>query len=62
MPKLFKKQSDCIGQLKKKLHWVLDVAFSEDASRKRVGNAAQNFSILGKIVLNMLKKDTQKRH
>jgi predicted transposase YbfD/YdcC len=23
-----------------KLHWTLDVAFSEDASRKRAGNAA----------------------
>jgi len=29
-----------------KLHWTLDVAFSEDASRKRNKNAAQNYSIL----------------
>ncbi|MCF6348582.1 MAG: ISAs1 family transposase, partial [Flavobacteriaceae bacterium] len=41
-----------------KLHWALDVAFSEDASRKRTGNSAQNFSILKKIALNLLKKDT----
>jgi predicted transposase YbfD/YdcC len=41
-----------------KLHWTLDVAFSEDASRKRTGNAAQNFSILNKIALNLLRKDT----
>ncbi len=40
-----------------KLHWVLDVAFSEDASRKRKGNAAQNYSILLKIALNLLKNE-----
>lgn len=44
--------------IENKLHWVLDVAFSEDASRKRIGNASQNFSILSKIALNLLKKDT----
>lgn len=43
--------------IENKLHWVLDVAFSEDASRKRTGNAAQNFSVLSKIALNLLKKD-----
>lgn len=40
-----------------KLHWTLDVAFSEDASRKRKGNAAQNYSILLKIALNLLKNE-----
>jgi len=45
--------------IENKLHWVLDVAFSEDASRKRAGNVAQNFSILSKIALNLLKKETQ---
>jgi predicted transposase YbfD/YdcC len=44
--------------IENKLHWVLDVAFCEDASRKRIGNAAQNFSVLSKIALNLLKKDT----
>lgn len=43
--------------IENKLHWMLDVAFSEDASRKRTGNATQNFSILTKIALNLLKKD-----
>ena len=38
---------------------MLDVAFGEDAYRKRTGNAAQNLSILGKMALNLLKKDTQ---
>lgn len=40
-----------------KLHWVSDVAFSEDASRKRNKNAAQNYSILLKIALNLLKNE-----
>ncbi|GAC1645113.1 MAG: ISAs1-like element ISEc1 family transposase [Chloroflexota bacterium] len=37
------------------LHWVLDVAFQEDASRVRVGESAQNFSVLRHIALNLLK-------
>jgi predicted transposase YbfD/YdcC len=45
--------------IENKLHWVLDVAFSEDASRKRAGSAAQNFSILSKIALNLLRQDKQ---
>ena len=44
--------------IENKLHWTLDVAFSEDTSRKRTGNSAQNFSILNKIALNLLKKDS----
>jgi predicted transposase YbfD/YdcC len=40
------------------LHWILDVAFNEDNSRKRAGYAAQNFSVLNRIALNMLKNDT----
>ena len=47
--------------IENKLHWVLDVAFSEDASRKREGNASQNFSILSKIALNLLKNETSAR-
>lgn len=47
--------------IENKLHWVLDIAFSEDASRKRAGNAAQNFSVLSKIALNLLKQDTKTR-
>jgi predicted transposase YbfD/YdcC len=43
--------------IENKLHWVLDVAFGEDHSRKRQGNAAQNFSIINRIALNLLKQD-----
>jgi len=44
-----------------KLHWVLDVGFSEDASRKRKNNAAQNYSILLKVALNLLKNEKTER-
>ncbi len=43
--------------IENKVHWVLDVAFNEDHSRKRAGNATQNFSTLNRIALNLLKKD-----
>ncbi|GAB6007445.1 ISAs1 family transposase [Dysgonomonas reticulitermitis] len=39
------------------LHWVLDVGFNEDRSRKRNGFAAQNYSLLNRIALNLLKND-----
>ena len=42
-----------------KLHWVLDVQFGEDYSRKRYLNAAENYSIIMKVALNMLKNDTK---
>ncbi len=40
-----------------KLHWTLDVAFREDESRLRKGDGAENFSILRRIALNLLKKE-----
>jgi predicted transposase YbfD/YdcC len=43
--------------IENKLHWVLDVGFNEDRCRKRAGHAAQNFSILNRIALNLLKQD-----
>ena len=44
--------------IENKLHWVLDVGFSEDLDRKRAGHAAQNFSLLNRIALNLLKQET----
>ena len=44
--------------IENKLHWVLDVGFSEDLDRKRTGHAAQNFSLLNRIALNLLKQET----
>lgn len=39
------------------LHWVLDVAFREDDSRVRNGNADQNLAILRHMALNLLKQE-----
>jgi len=39
------------------LHWVLDVAFREDDSRLRKGHGAQNFSLLRRLALNLLRHD-----
>lgn len=48
--------------IENKLHWQLDVSFREDQSRKQNGNAAENFSLMLRIALNLLKNDmTSKR-
>lgn len=41
-----------------KLHWTLDMTFGEDYQRKRKQKAAQNFALIQKIALNLIKKDT----
>jgi predicted transposase YbfD/YdcC len=38
-------------------HWVLDMAFREDDCRIRTGDGAENFAILRRIVLNLLKRE-----
>lgn len=50
-------------QVENNLHWMLDVIFSEDDSKKWAGNAAQNFSLISKVALNMIQnhKDTRNR-
>ena len=40
------------------LHWALDVSFAEDAARHRKGHAAENFSRLRRIALNLLHRET----
>ena len=42
--------------IENKLHWHLDVTFREDESRKRKDHSAQNFAIITKTALNLLKK------
>lgn len=44
-----------------KLHWILDVSFNEDASTKRAGQAAENFSFITKIALNLLNQYEDKK-
>jgi predicted transposase YbfD/YdcC len=40
------------------LHWVLDVAFREDDSRVRAGNAPENLALIRKLTHNLLKHET----
>lgn len=47
--------------IENKLHWSLDVTFKEDLSTKQAGNAAENFSFITKIALNLLKNNTLKK-
>lgn len=37
------------------LHWVLDVAFREDDCRVRANHAAENFAVMRRIAVNLLK-------
>lgn len=39
------------------LHWVLDVAFREDESRVRVGNAPENLALVRKLTHNLLQQE-----
>ncbi len=41
--------------IENKLHWCMDVIFGEDNSRKQAENSAQNFSLVNKVALNMIK-------
>lgn len=43
------------------VHWVLDMAFREDLSRVRTAAAAQNFSLLRRLALNLLRQDRTAR-
>jgi predicted transposase YbfD/YdcC len=47
--------------IENKLHWQLDVSFGEDQSRKREGYAAQNFSLLNRIALNLVKNEPSQK-
>ena len=40
-----------------KLHWQSDVSVNEDYNRLRSGNAAENFALMNKIALNLLKNE-----
>ena len=53
--KTFSKAVRAHWGIENSLHWCLDVVFNEDRCRSRVGNTAENFAIIRKIVLNILK-------
>ena len=43
--------------IENKLHWQLDVSFGEDKSRKRDRNAAENYSVVLRMALNLVKNE-----
>jgi predicted transposase YbfD/YdcC len=43
-------------QIENGLHWVLDVTFQEDHCRMRDRTAVQNFSLLRKIAINLVRR------
>jgi len=44
-------------RIENRCHWLLDVVFGEDDCRLHTGHGAQNFAILRRIVLNLLKNE-----
>lgn len=47
--------------IENQLHWCLDVTFNEDVCRVRTGNAAENFNVIKKIAMNLLKTTTSRK-
>jgi predicted transposase YbfD/YdcC len=41
--------------IENRLHWVLDVVFSEDRGRARKDNAPENFAVLRKLAINIIR-------
>lgn len=44
------------------LHWRLDVVLREDLSRVRVDHGPENFAVLRRFALNLLKRETTHKH
>jgi predicted transposase YbfD/YdcC len=44
--------------IENRLHWTLDIAFREDDCRIRKGHGAQNFAVLRRMALNLLRQET----
>ena len=51
----FQKMIRCHWGVENNLHWALDVSFKEDQSRIRFKNSAENFSLLRRLSLNLIR-------
>jgi predicted transposase YbfD/YdcC len=61
LPPDSKKIGDAIRAhwgVENRLHWCLDVTYKEDNCRTRTGHAAENFNLIRKITMNLLRQDT----
>lgn len=47
--------------IENQLHWCLDVTSNEDGCRVRTGTAAENFNVVRKIAMNLLKTNTSRK-
>src|SRR5216683_1472183 len=47
-------------RIENNLHWQLDISFGEDGSRIQDRNAAENFALLRKLALGLLKQNSAK--
>ena len=47
--------------IENRLHWVLDVVFSDDQSRLRKGHGAQNMALVRRFALNLVRSAADKR-
>ena len=43
------------------LHWVLDVTFREDLSRRRIGHGAKNMAVVRHFALNLVRQVADNR-
>lgn len=43
------------------VHWVLDMVFREDESRMRKGHSPENFAILRRIAMNLVRRDKKSK-
>lgn len=59
-PQLLSKVRDH-WSIENSLHWILDVVYEEDRCRLRKDYGAQNFSLLRKLTLNLLKQDKKRK-
>ena len=57
----FSNSSRAHWGIENSVHWILDVAFNEDNSTRRKGNAPENSAVLRHIVLNLLKKEKTRK-
>jgi predicted transposase YbfD/YdcC len=61
-PEYFNKAIRNHWAIENNLHWVLDVQFKEDYSRKRKDSSAENFAIVRRFALTKITQNPLKRY